>query len=308
MLPFSMVSAAALSASELRVRLGRTQVLAGINLEVRTGDVYGLLGPNGAGKTTTMRCLLGFLPWDSGSCSVLGVSSNRLHALSTSIGVALDPPGLDDTLSVRENLVLACRRGGVKSGRGVDQVLELLDLSSQRNNRGDRLSHGQGRRAAVARALLGAPKMLVLDEPLSGLDPEGVESLLVLFRRLAREEGVTVVLSSHHLREVQEICNRVGLIAGGKVILEGETEHLLAEAGDGLKIRCGRPEACRAILDADPCVGEVESLGGGRFRARVATGESLAPLLEKLAGAGIGLEEFSRDRASLMEVYRRAVG
>ncbi|MFQ5748674.1 MAG: ABC transporter ATP-binding protein [Planctomycetota bacterium] len=303
-----MALVAALTAKELRVRLGRTQVLAGIDLEVRTGDVYGLLGPNGAGKTTTMRCLLGFLPWDSGSCSVLGVSSKRLHALSTSIGVALDPPGLDDTLSVRENLVLACRRGGVKTGRGVEEVLELLDLSAQRNNRGDRLSHGQSRRAAVARALLGAPQMLVLDEPLSGLDPEGVEALLVLFRRLAREEGVTVVLSSHHLREVQEVCNRVGLIAGGQVVLEGETERLLAEAGDGLKIRCGRPQACRELLASHALVQEVEVLGGGRLQARVAAGVPLAPLLEKLAGAGIGLEEFSLHRSSLMEVYRRAVG
>jgi len=303
-----MASAAALTARDLRVRLGRTQVLAGIDLEVRTGDVYGLLGPNGAGKTTTMRCLLGFLPWDSGSCSVLGVSSNRLHALSTSIGVALDPPGLDDTLSVRENLVMACHRGGVKPGRGVDEVLELLDLSSRGNNRGDRLSHGQSRRAAVARALLGAPRMLVLDEPLSGLDPEGVEDLLVLFRRLAREEGVTVVLSSHHLREVQEVCNRVGLIAGGRVILEGETERLLAEAGDGLKIRCGKPEACRKILASHDLVQDVETLGEGRVQARVASGIPLAPLLEELAAAGVGLEEFSRDRSSLMEVYRRAVG
>ena len=200
----------------LSVRLGSTQVLDGVDLRVDPGDLYGLLGRNGAGKTTSMRAFLGLLPHARGRCEIFGQSSARLHHCPEAIAVALDPPGLDDTLTVRQNLELARIRGGIEGGRSVDDALELVGLAHRAHHRGDRLSHGQGRRAAVARALLGDPRLLILDEPLSGLDPEGVEVLIELFRRLTTEDGVTVVLSSHHLREVEAVCTRVGMIEGAR--------------------------------------------------------------------------------------------
>ena len=296
-----------MTAEDLRVRFGSTEVLRGVDLAVREGDLYGLLGRNGAGKTTAMRALLGYLPGFGGHCRVFGVPSQGLERLEVPLGVALDPPGLDDSLTVRQNLELARIRGGIEGGRSVDEVLELVRLTHRQSNRGGRLSHGQGRRAAVARALLGAPKLLVLDEPLSGLDPEGVEELLELFRRLVREDGVTIVFSSHHLREVEEVCNRVGLIEEGRVILEGESRALLAEAGDGLVVRCHEPEEALRLLREEPAVSELRHLGGGEIRGRVEGDADLAPLLARLAAAGIGLHEFHRDRASLVDVFRRAV-
>ena len=238
----------ALSASGLKVKLGSVQILHDVNLCVNPGQVYGLLGRNGAGKTTSLRCALGFLPFAAGKVEVFGTPADQLHRVPKQLGVALDPPGMDDTLTVRQNLELAQIRGGIHTGRGVDEALELVGLTHRSDNAGDRLSHGQSRRAAVARALLGSPALLLLDEPLSGLDPEGVEVLLKLFRHLADNEDVTVVLSSHHLREVQHICDQVGLIDQGQTILEGEVGPLLKEAGDGLRIDCGKPEIAQNIL------------------------------------------------------------
>lgn len=300
---------ATLVCQNLQVKLGRSLILKGIDMQVRPGDLYGLLGRNGAGKTTTMRCVLGFLHPSGGVAQVFGRSSSKLHRVNEPIGVALDPPGLDESLTVRDNLIQAKIRGGIRSGRTVDQVLDLVGLTHRQQNRGNRLSHGQGRRAAVARALLGEPQLLVLDEPLSGLDPQGVETMLDLFRRLAFEEGVTVLFSSHHLREVQEVCNRVGLIEDGKVVLEGDTQRLLADAGDGLRVRCS-PEAAATAQQKMvnySGVSEVALETPGHLRARVESGIDLAPLLEELVQAKVGLQEFSRDRASLVDVFHQAV-
>lgn len=300
-------SGSVLQAEGLRVRLGGTEVLRGVNLDVRRGDLYGLLGRNGAGKTTSLRCALGLLPSYGGRCSVFGVAATRLARVVEPVGIALDPHGLDDTLSVRQNLELAAIRGGIRGGRGVDEVLRLVGLTHRAGHRGDRLSHGQGRRAAVARALLGAPQLLVLDEPLSGLDPEGVETMIALFRRLALEEGVTVVLSSHHLREMEEVCTRVGILEDGRTVLEGETAALLAQGGQWLRVHCRAAEAAAAVLAGESGVRAVTALGGGWLRARIAADLPLEGVLQRLAAAPLGLDEFHRERVSLVDLFREAL-
>lgn len=276
-------------------------------MEVQPGDLYGLLGRNGAGKTTAMRCLLGYLPYASGTCSLFGVSSRSVHLVEQPYGVALDPPGLDDTLTLRQNLELACIRGGIEGGRGVEEVLDLVGLRHRQHNRGDRLSHGQGRRAAVARALLGDPRLLILDEPLSGLDPEGVERMLTLFRRLSLEQGVTVVLSSHHLREVEHVCHRVGMIEEGETILEGETAALLTEAGDGLKIRARQEDRVREVVAGLPGVDGPPERREGYLELRVGPGFDAAATLTRLVEGGAEIEEYTRQRASLVDVFHQAL-
>lgn len=257
-----------------------------------------------------MRAFLGLLPAAQGRMEILGTDARALHRCQAPVAVALDPPGLDDTLTVRQNLELARIRAGIRDGRSVDEALELVGLSHRAHHRGDRLSHGQGRRAAVARALLGRPELLVLDEPLSGLDPEGVEVLIGLFRQLAFEEGVTVVLSSHHLREVEAVCTRVGMIEGGRTVLEGRVDVLLQSAGDGLHLRCQDGVQAAKILGAQPQIRDVVQQPDGRLslvRARLVEDLDLADLLRHLVEAGCGVEEFVRDRASLVDVFQQAV-
>lgn len=305
-----MPEAPAVLTENLAVRLGSTQVLHGVDLRVERGDLYGLLGRNGAGKTTSMRAFLGLLPRSKGRCEIFGSPARQLHRCPESIAVALDPPGLDDTLTVRQNLELARIRGGIQKGRSVEEALELVGLSHRSHHRGDRLSHGQGRRAAVARALLGDPRLLILDEPLSGLDPEGVEILIELFRHLSTDLGVTVVLSSHHLREVEAVCTRVGMIEAGRTVLEGRVDELLAAAGDGVRVVCAQGRAAEAVLCKFPGVSEVtlkDAHGPALLRARLGNEVPVAALLAKLVDAGCEVEEFVRERASLVDVFQRAV-
>lgn len=302
----SVAAEPVLVAEGLRVRLGGAPILRGVDLEVRRGDLYGLLGRNGAGKTTAMRCLLGLLPQAQGRCSVFGTPARRLAEVGPPLGVALDPPGLDESLSVRENLEIARLRGGLRGGRGSDEALELVGLAARARQRADRLSHGQTRRAAVARALLGAPELLVLDEPLSGLDPEGVESLIALFRRLA-QEGVTVVLSSHHLREMEDVCTRVGILEEGVTVLQGATSELLARGGGWLRLHCRAPQQAVELLRAWPGAGPAEILGDGWLRLRLDGAAPLEPLLRRLVAAELGVDEFHRERVSLVDLFREAV-
>lgn len=303
-----MSTNAAVLCRDLHVRLGRTEVLTGVDLQVNPGDLYGLLGRNGAGKTTSMRAMLGYQPFQRGSATVFGVGATQLHQVSEPIGVALDPPGLDDSLTVRQNLELARIRGGIREGRTVDEVLELVGLCHRAGHYGDRLSHGQGRRAAVARALLGDPRLLVLDEPLSGLDPQGVETLIDLFLHLSRDLGVTVLLSSHHLREVEDVCTRVGMIEGGKTVLEGEVKELLQQAGDGVRVHCQKPEVAAKVLTAFDGIREVNAgSSSGDLRAKLDAACNLQTLLQQLVQADCGVDEFSRERASLVDVFQAAV-
>ena len=302
-----MNAPSAIRVQGLRARLGGREVLRGVDLEVRPGDLYGLLGRNGAGKTTTLRCVLGFLPAAGGESAVFGVNSRTLHRVPVQLGVALDPPGMDDTLTLRENLQAACIRGGLRDGRGVDEALALVGLTHRQHNRGDRLSHGQSRRAAVARALLGNPQLLVLDEPLSGLDPEGVEQMLELFQLLTREHGVTVVLSSHHLREVQHVCGRIGIVDDGRTLLEGEVAALLEAAGDGLTVRCRDVAAGERLLLAQPGVMHGLRRDGNALQVRVDAAFEPERALRLLVEGGAGVVEFRRERADLVHVFRAAV-
>lgn len=293
--------------SGLKVQLGGKLILKGVDMEVFQGDLFGLLGRNGAGKTTAMRCLLGYLPFQSGTCSIFGVPSQEAHKIKRPYGVALDPPGMDDTLTLRQNLEVAVIRGGIRGGRGVEEVLDLVGLKHRQHNRGDRLSHGQGRRAAVARALLGAPQLLVLDEPLSGLDPEGVERMLALFRELSQEQGVTVVLSSHHLREVEHVCNRVGMIEDGFTLLQGDTEALLTAAGDGLLIRAQKEDRVREILARLPGVEGAPHAVDGQLHVRIQANFDAAAALVQLVEGGAGVQEYARQRAGLVDVFHQAL-
>jgi ABC-2 type transport system ATP-binding protein len=241
----------------LTKRFGRTEVVKGVSFRVGRGQVFGLLGPNGAGKTTTLACALGLLRPTGGEARVFGRPARRLHEVRGRVGAVFDRAPLLGGLSVRANLEYARRFSGNGEGRGPEGVLELVGLTDRAKARAGTLSLGQARRLSIATALLGGPELLVLDEPLSGLDTPGVRSMLTLFRELAHR-GLSLVLSSHRLHEMETVITHAAVMIDGRIEREGSLEDLLGE-GRGRFLLRGRPVAkAREILEG---ITGVETIG-----------------------------------------------
>jgi ABC-2 type transport system ATP-binding protein len=213
--------------NDLTKRYGERVAVDAVNLTVRQGEIYGFLGPNGAGKTTTLRMLLGLVRPTSGGATVLGYAPGSPNGLRR-IGALVEGPGFYPYLSGRENLRVLARyisQGDV----AVAAALERVDLTDRADDRYRTYSLGMKQRLGVAAALLGDPALLILDEPTNGLDPAGMADMRDLIRSLAGR-GQTVMLSSHLLGEVEQICDRVGVISGGRLLVESSVTDLRGHA------------------------------------------------------------------------------
>jgi ABC-2 type transport system ATP-binding protein len=209
----------------------------GIDLNVRRGDVYGFLGPNGAGKTTTLRMILGLITPSEGTAELFGRDPMR-HGARALEGVAgfVEAPRFYPYLSGRKNLELLAALDGDGAGARVDEVLDVVELAPRAKHKVGGYSHGMRQRLGIAAALLRRPRLLILDEPATGLDPAGMRDMRALIRRLAAE-AITVLLSSHQLPEVQELCDRVAIVDSGRVVYEGALADLRRQGGAGYRLR-----------------------------------------------------------------------
>jgi ABC-2 type transport system ATP-binding protein len=207
----------------LTKRYGDRRAVDSVSLRVGRGEVYGFLGPNGAGKTTTLRMLLGLVRPTSGTASVLGLPPGAPAGLART-GALIEGPGFYPYLSGRDNLLVLARYNG-HDEVAVSAALEMVDLADRAADRYRTYSLGMKQRLGVAAALLGRPELLILDEPTNGLDPAGMADMRELVRALARA-GQTILLSSHQLGEVEQICDRVGVISAGRLLTEGTVAEI----------------------------------------------------------------------------------
>jgi ABC-2 type transport system ATP-binding protein len=232
-----------LETTELTKRYGDRLAVDRLSMTVRPGEVYGFLGPNGAGKTTTLRMALGLVLPTAGTARVLGRPAGDPEATAR-IGALIEGPGFYPYLSGRSNLQVMARYRGLPDSV-VDAALERVDLADRAGDRFKAYSLGMKQRLGVASALMGEPELIVLDEPTNGLDPGGMADMRSLIVELARA-GQTVVLSSHLLAEVEEICDRVGVIDGGRLL----TESTVAELRGGRRLRIVATPVQRALAVA----------------------------------------------------------
>ncbi|MFO0980608.1 MAG: ABC transporter ATP-binding protein [Planctomycetota bacterium] len=293
----------ALRVEQLSKRYGSSNVLHGVSLTVPSGSLFGLLGLNGAGKTTTLHCALGLLRPTSGRCEILGVPASEIHRTRGRIGVLFDAPTNYSQLTVRENLELTCVMSGIRSGRMPADVERLVDLHRGADRRAKKLSFGMQRRLGIARALLGSPELVIMDEPLSGLDAEGVDTVLDLARQLHREAGTTFVLLSHRLHELETIVTDVALVHEGRVVAAGPLASLLAAEQSRLLVRADRPQEARIALAACPEVERAELEADGRI-ALALRGEP-SRVNRWLLGRGFDVHELTPIKASLYEFFRK---
>jgi ABC-2 type transport system ATP-binding protein len=289
-----------LEARGLVKRYGDIVAVDHVDLTVDRGDVFGYLGPNGAGKTTSLRMLLGLIRPTEGAARLFG-RDPLIDGARALDGVAgfVEGPRFYPYLSGRRNLhLLGDLDGGVAPAR-IEEVLDVVELRDRGKDRVGGYSHGMRQRLGIAASLLRDPKLLLLDEPTTGLDPAGMRDMRELVKRLA-SEGITILLSSHVLAEVEELCNRVAIIRKGKIIYEGRLDELLESAGGGYVLRTSEPERARALLLAHGIEGPLVEHGELRFQAEPAAIESLSIALGQ---AGIGISALTPRVATLEELF-----
>jgi len=280
-----------------------------VNLTVESGQVYGLLGPNGSGKTTTMACALGLLEPTGGEIEVLGLPASKIHKSRGRIAALFDDATLVSGLSVRQNLEYARRLLGHSGGRSVDAALDLVGISKLAGQRAGSLSLGQSRRASIARVLLGKPELVVLDEPLSGLDTVGVLEVLGLFRRL-REEGVTLLVSSHRMHELERVVSHIGVLLNGRLVKESSLDELLDGARGRVRVLtpdCERAAEILARIDRLGSVQIAETREAGS-ELRVELGEADAGEVNRvLVEAGCAVTGLIPEGVSLHDVFESMI-
>jgi len=267
----------------------------GLELRVRQGEVYGFLGPNGAGKTTTLRMLSGLLHPTSGSATVVGQPPGSPAGLAK-LGAMVETPAFYPYLSGRDNLRVMARYTRTAASR-IETVLEQVDLSDRARHRFKTYSTGMKQRLGVAAALLKDPELLILDEPTSGLDPQGTVEMRTLIRGIARE-GRTVLLSSHLLNEVEQTCDRVGVIVKGHLVAEGTIDELRGRGG--LILRASPVDRARTVLGQ---LGAASiQVKDGRFTLDVDPAQA-AVVNRRLVEAGVDVSELRESERSLEDVF-----
>lgn len=237
----------ALAAQNLTKVIGNRTIVDSASFELRPGEVFGFLGPNGAGKTTTIRMLVGLIRPTEGTVTICGYDIRRQFEQAMScIGCIVENPDLYRFMTGRENLEHFARMLGVNHGE-IARVAELVNLAHRLDQRVGTYSLGMRQRLGLAQAMLGRPRVLILDEPANGLDPAGIREIRTLLRTLAAEEGLAVFVSSHLLAEVEVTCDRVAIIHKGRILREGTVSELISSQRM-MEFRVGNVEKATALF------------------------------------------------------------
>jgi ABC-2 type transport system ATP-binding protein len=283
-------------------RYGDLTAVDGVDLTVAEGDVYGYLGPNGAGKTTSLRMMLGLIRPTEGTVRLFGRDpQDGVRALEGVAGF-VEEPRFYPYLTGRRNLELLAAFDGGGAAERIGEVLDLVELTDRAQDKVRGYSHGMRQRLGIAASLLRAPRLLLLDEPTTGLDPAGMRDMRALVRRLA-DSGMTVVLSSHLLGEVEEVCDRVAIIRTGRVVYEGAIAELKRTAVVGYRVHTTDDGRALQVCAAQAGVSDARIAGGV---VRFAAGEeTVASLSVALVEAGLALLELVPETASLEDLFFR---
>ena len=291
---------AAIETRALVKKFGDRAAINGVDLVVPQGSAFGFLGPNGAGKTTMIRTLLGLTQPTSGEVSLLGLPqpAKRREALAR-VGAIVEEPRFHPHLTGRENLkIVAAARDRAAEGR-IPESLQRVGLANRADDRVKSYSLGMRQRLGIARCLLADPALLILDEPMNGLDPAGILEMRHLIRAFV-SEGRTVFLSSHLLDEVEKTCDQIAIVDRGRVIVQGAVAEIAATGDPTVLLAVDDAEAARRVLSSETRVTHVE-VEGKELRITLADGLGSAEINRALVAAGVGVSRLEPARATLEE-------
>ena len=267
-----------------------------IDLKLKRGEIYGLIGRNGAGKTTLLRMLAGFAAPTEGDYSLFGVSGKKISSLRDRVGVLIESPKLFLNMSAYQNLKVKAMALGLREDDYLNELLDLTGLSSVGKHPVSGFSLGMKQRLGIALSLVGHPDLLLLDEPINGLDPEGIIEIRNLISKLSEEQNITILISSHILEELSKTATRYGVINRGRLIAEFTNEELLSECSDYLVIKTD---------DTNTACTELDKLGITDYRL---TDKNMIEIYERLDEVGHIVAELDRNnvRVSAVNVDRRS--
>lgn len=284
----------------LSKRFGKELAVAGIDLKIRKGEIYGFLGPNGAGKTTTIRMLLGLMKPTSGTIKIFqkDVTKERIEILSK-IGSLVENPSYYPHLTAYENLEALRKILGVPKLR-IDEVLAIVRLTEAANKKVKGFSLGMKQRLGIAASLLHNPELLILDEPTNGLDPSGIIEIRNLIKRLPSEYGMTVVISSHLLSEIDQMATTVGIVSKGKMIFQDSIEAMRMHAQPKVLFKVNKSEQAWRSLVANGIKAECKE---GQIVLDECSDEKVAQIVHTLVQEGFSVYRVEEEKQSLEDIF-----
>ncbi|MCC8022431.1 MAG: ATP-binding cassette domain-containing protein [Clostridiales bacterium] len=266
----------------LTKQYGRQKAVDNVSLHIRQGDIYGFIGRNGAGKTTFLRMVSGLAAPTSGSYSLYGYTGAAAGQVLHRVGNLIEAPGLYPQMSAYENMKVKCLCAGIRRPGYIESLLELVKLDGAGKKKVRHFSLGMKQRLGIAIALVGDPDLLVLDEPINGLDPQGIAEVRDIVQNLNRERNITILISSHILTELSKIATHYGIIHEGRLIRELSREQLLELSQDRIEIRLDQPQQACTVL---------EGMGFTQYRV---VDKNTIQVLERLDESGSITMELSR--------------
>ncbi|HEY7926678.1 MAG TPA: ABC transporter ATP-binding protein [Candidatus Dormibacteraeota bacterium] len=287
----------------LTKHFGSRAAVDGVDLRIPAGVAFGLLGPNGAGKTTLIRTLLGLTRASAGTMRVMGHTMPREHARALArVGAVVEEPRFHDHLSGRQNLRIVSALLTDDATQRIPQVMDRVGLAARADERVGAYSLGMRQRLGIARCLLNDPRLLILDEPMNGLDPAGIQEFRGLIRSLV-QEGRTVLISSHMLDEIEKTCDWVAIIDRGKLIRQGRLADLRDGGAHQVLVACDNNARALTILGHLDVVREVKVDGAGLLLCTLASADAAATVNRVLVGSGIAVSRLEPARVTLEERF-----
>lgn len=276
-----------------------------VDLSVRQGEIYGFLGPNGAGKTTTLKMLLGLVKPTGGSIQIFGDSlSKRRSSILRRTGSLIESPSYYGHLTGLENMRIMQRLRNAPD-KNVEEALRIVRLENQKNKKADQYSLGMKQRLGIAMALLSFPELLVLDEPTNGLDPAGIGEIRELIKSLPERYGMTVLLSSHLLSEIDQIATSVGIISEGKLVFQGSMSTLREQGRSAIHLRTGDNDLAEQLL-RDQGYRPVPT--GGRLALGMMNDTEVAEINSLLVRHRIPVNRIEEHKRSLEDIFLELTG
>lgn len=294
-----------LSTTDLTKTYGKQIAANKINIHVKKGEIYGLIGRNGAGKTTVLRMISGLSNATSGTYSINGKSGKDLAKEKKQVGTLIEAPGLYPHLTAYENMKIKCIAAGKNNREYINELLELVGLTKAANRRAGEFSLGMRQRLGIALALAGDPEIIILDEPINGLDPQGIVEVREILFKLSKEKGITIIISSHILDELAKIADSYGIIHGGVLIDEMTSQQLDERCGEFIILKTENDEKAAELL---------KEMGITSFELKddsIRITDSSAntnEIAKKVIAADIALREIFINRLTLEEYYLNLTG